>query len=117
MKYILYIDYRVGEEKQYEYRKMQAKNFKEAIEEAEKTYNTKTMYLIRIMEREGKAYRVEGDPKSCKSQNFKAAECKRSCEGGWHSNINENSEREQVVRYTRMKERNSQEFEWFDLLG
>lgn len=116
MKYVIYIDYRVTSKNKYEYRTMEAKNFKEAIEEAEKIYDSKTMYLIRIMEREGKAYRVEGDPKSCKSQNFRAVECKRSCEGGWHSNTNENSEREHVVRYTRMKERNCQAFEWFDLI-
>ena len=116
-KYVIYIDYRATENTRYEYRTMEAKNFKEAIEEAEKIYNPGTMYLVRIMEHEGKAYRNEGDPRTCKSQNYKAVECKRSPEGGWHANTSENSEQQQVVRYTRMKERSGQTFEWFDLIG
>lgn len=93
MKYIIYIDYRAIETAGYEYRDMMAKNFKEAIEEAEKIYDPETMYLIRIMEREGKVYSGEG----CKSQNYRAIECKRSPEGGWHANTSENSETEHVA--------------------
>lgn len=94
MKYIIYIDYRVNRVPNSEYRTMVAKNFKEAIEEAEKIYNSKTMYLIQIMEKEGKIYKENG----YKVENYRAVECKRSPEGGWHANDNENSESEHFVR-------------------
>lgn len=115
-KYVIYIDYRANEMMQFEYRTMEAKNFKEAINEAEKLYNPKSMYLIRIMEREGKSFIENGNPATCRSQLYKAVECKRSCEGGWHSNTTENSEEEHVVKYNRFKERSGAAYEWFDLV-
>lgn len=110
MKYIVYIDYRANEIKGYEYRAMAAKNFKEAIEEAEMIYDPEIMYLIRIMEKEGKVYSGEG----YKNQNYRAIECKRSCECGWHSNTNENSENEHVVRRSYMK-LNGKVIDWYEI--
>ena len=111
MKYVLYIDYRAIETKGYEYRAMTAKNFKEAIEEAEKIYDPETMYLIRIMEKEGKVYTENG----CKNQNYKAVECKRSCNGGWHANNSENSEEEHIVRRSYMKS-NGNVIDWYECI-
>lgn len=111
MKYVLYIDYRSNASKAYEYRAMEAKNFKEAINEAEKIYNPDTMYLIRIMEKEGKIYTGEG----CRNQNYRAIECKRSCKGGWHANSSENSEEDHVVRRSYMKF-NGKIIDWYELV-
>ena len=111
MKYVLYIDYRANSVKPYEYRTMNAKNFREAIEEAEKIYNSETMYLIRIMEKEGKVYSANG----CKNQNYRAVECKRSCKGGWHANNSENSENEHIVRRSYIK-LNGKVIDWYEVL-
>lgn len=111
MKYVLYIDYRAIETKGYEYRAMTAKNFKEAIEEAEKIYDPETMYLIRIMEKEGKVYTENG----CKNQNYRAIECKRSCKCGWHANNSENSEEEHIARRSYMKS-NNKVIDWYECI-
>lgn len=65
MKYVLYIDYRATYKPMYsEYRPMEAKTLAEAIVEADATHNPETMYLIRIMEKTGRARKVESDVKA-----------------------------------------------------
>ena len=64
MKYVLYIDYRANYKPlTSEYRKLDAKTLSEAILEADAQYNPDTMYLMRIMAKDGKAEKVESDIK------------------------------------------------------
>lgn len=113
-KYVLYIDYQVTYRNGDEYRTMDAMNFAEAIAEADKIYNPSEMYLVRIMDKEGKQYKLLP---STKSQNYKAVLCKRSPAGGWRANNSENSENEHEVRYTQFnKSRSHEAFAVFDLI-
>jgi hypothetical protein len=65
MKYTLYIDYRASYSPRFvEYRALNAKTISEAIIEADAIHNHETMYLIRIMEKSGKAKKVESDVKA-----------------------------------------------------
>lgn len=65
MKYVLYIDYRTSYKPMTsEYRPMEAKTMTEAVIEADATHDPSTMYLIRIMEKNGKAVKVEGGVKA-----------------------------------------------------
>lgn len=87
MKYVLYIDYRASYKPMYsEYRPMDAKNMAEAVIEADKAHNPETMYLIRIMEKDGKVEKVGG---GIKAQTYTAIMEKRStkwaAEGRDHS--------------------------------
>lgn len=76
MKYILYIDYQVGHKSSsYEYRPLSAKTEFKAIAEADAIYDPDTMYLIRIMQKDGKSQQVESN---VKSQAFTAVMEKRS---------------------------------------
>ena len=64
MKYVLYIDYRANYKPlASEYRKLDAKTLSDAILESDKQYNPDTMYLMRIMVKDGKAEKVESDIK------------------------------------------------------
>lgn len=64
MKYVLYIDYRANYKPlTSEYRKLEAKTLSAAILEADKQYNPDTIYLMRIMAKDGKAEKVESDIK------------------------------------------------------
>ena len=64
MKYILYIDYSASYKPMTsEYRKLEAKTLSDAILEADAQYNPDTMYLMRIMVKDGKAEKVESDIK------------------------------------------------------
>ena len=64
MKYILYIDYSASYKPMTsEYRKLEAKTLSDAILESDKQYNPDTMYLMRIMVKDGKAEKVESDIK------------------------------------------------------
>lgn len=64
MKYVLYIDYRASYKPlASEYRKLEAKTLDKAILEADEQYNPDTMYLMRIMVKDGKAEKVESDIK------------------------------------------------------
>ena len=64
MKYVLYIDYRASYKPlTSEYRKLEAKTLSNAILEADKQYNPDTMYLMRIMAKDGKTEKVESDIK------------------------------------------------------
>ncbi len=64
MKYVLYIDYRASYKPlTSEYRKLEAKTLSDAMLEADKQYNPDTMYLMRIMVKDGKAEKVESDIK------------------------------------------------------
>lgn len=87
MKYVLYIDYRASYKPMYsEYRPMNAKTIAEAIIEADAVHDSETMYLIRIMEKNGKVEKVESD---IKAQSYEAIMEKRStkwtAEGRDHS--------------------------------
>lgn len=76
MKYVLYIDYRASYKPMYsEYKPLAAKNIKEAIIEADKMHDPETMYLIRIMDKTGKAEKVESD---VRAQTYVATLEKRS---------------------------------------
>lgn len=76
MKYVIYIDYNASYRPMYsEYRPLEARNIKEAIIEADAMHDINTMYLIRIMERAGKAEKVE---KGVKAQTYTAILEKRS---------------------------------------
>ena len=64
MKYVLYIDYRVSYKPlTSEYRKLETKTLSGAILEADAQYNPDTMYLMRIMVKDGKAEKVDSDIK------------------------------------------------------
>ena len=64
MKYVLYIDYRANYKPlTSEYRKLEAKTLSDAILEADKQYNSDTIYLMRIMVKDSKAEKVESDIK------------------------------------------------------
>lgn len=64
MKYILYIDYQASYKPMTcEYHALNAKNIADAIIEADALHDSKTMYLIRIMEKRGKVEKVESDVK------------------------------------------------------
>ena len=64
MKYVLYVDYRASYKPlTSEYRKLEAKTLSEAILEADEQYNPDTMYLMRIMVKDGKTEKVESDIK------------------------------------------------------
>lgn len=87
MKYVLYIDYRASYKPMYsEYRPMDAKTMADAVIEADATHNPETMYLIRIMEKNGKIERLGG---SVKAQTYTTVMEKRStkwaAEGRNHS--------------------------------
>lgn len=112
MKYIIYVDYRIGCGN-HEYRPTQAKSFREALEEAEKIYNADTVYLIRILEKTGKAYKED----DVKCQNYRAIECKRSHEVGWHANTEANSEYDHWARRCFVKLRNKSTIEFFEGLS
>lgn len=76
MKYVLYIDYRASYKPMCsEYCPMNAKTMAEAIIEADAAHDSNTMYLIRIMEKTGKAEKVGG---GVKAQSYKAIMEKRS---------------------------------------
>ena len=64
MKYLLYVDYLASYKPlASEYRKLEAKTLSEAILEADAQYNPDTMYLMRIMAKDGKTEKVESDIK------------------------------------------------------
>ena len=64
MKYVLYVDYRASYKPlTSEYRKLEAKTLSDAILEADAQYNPDTMYLMRIMVKDGKTEKVESDIK------------------------------------------------------
>ena len=95
MKYVLYIDYENPMSS--DYRPMEAKNFREAIEEAEAMFDPKTMYLVRIMEKRGKVERQED---GWKVQMYEAIECKRNASQKWHRNDEEHDENEHFAKRT-----------------
>lgn len=74
MKYVLYIDYLSGNE--YEYRALNAKNLGEAILEADKWYDPRNMYLVRIMIKDGD---VEHPERGVSAQRYTSRYEKRSC--------------------------------------
>ena len=95
MKYTLYIDYKASvaswkDTNSYKYISMDAKNLEEAIAEADSLWND-SIYLMRIMKKEGKIGRADG----AKFETYKAILCRRSY--GWHRNTEENSESIHVV--------------------
>ena len=64
MKYVLYIDYSASYKPMAsEYHKLEAKTLSDAMLEADKQYNPDTMYLMRIMVKDGKTEKVESDIK------------------------------------------------------
>ena len=64
MKYVLYVDYRASYKPlTSEYRTLAAKTLSDAMLEADAQYNPDTMYLMRIMVKDGKAEKVESDIK------------------------------------------------------
>lgn len=76
MKYVLYIDYSASYKPMTcEYRALNAKNIAEAIIEADANHNPETMYLIRVMEKNGKVEKVDCD---VKAQTYTAVMEKRS---------------------------------------
>ena len=76
MKYILYIDYKTEYKPlTSEYRKLNAKTIDEAIIEADAIHSEKAMYLIKIMEKDGKMEQVE---KGIKAQKYTAIMEKRT---------------------------------------
>lgn len=94
-KFIAYIDYKAGYKadcgKDFEYVPLNAKSLIEAIAEVDTMWNDK-IYLIRIMQKDGKIEKVE----DYKTERYKAILCRRSY--GWHQNTEEYSESEHVVK-------------------
>lgn len=96
MKYVLYIDYtskyQIETGKGHEYLGMCAGTLEDAIEEADKKYDKETMYLIRIMKKEGKIEKMED---GWKKQRYTAILCNRG--NGWHQNTEKYYESEHQV--------------------
>lgn len=102
MKYLLYIDYLASYKPlTYEYRPMNANNIAEAIIEADAVHDSKTMYLIQIMEKIGKVEKVESD---IKAQSYKTIMEKRSTK--WTSE----------VRGHRVKHFTTKFTDWFEIV-
>lgn len=76
MKYLLYIDYRAGAAKQYEYIPLIAKDLGAAIIEADAHYNPTEMYLVRIMVKDGAP---ENPERGLRCQRYTSRYEKRSC--------------------------------------
>lgn len=92
MKYVMYIDYRkVGK---IEYLPLNAKAIGEAIVEADEMHNPDTMYLIRLMEKDGKCEKVESD---LKAQVYTAFMEKRSSK--WAHFEGEHSARHYISKF------------------
>ena len=65
MKYLVYIDYRTSHKPlAFEYRVLDARTISEAIVEADRIWDDKTMYLAQVMEKRGRAEKVESDIKA-----------------------------------------------------
>lgn len=102
MKYVLYIDYRASYKPMYsEYRPMNAKTIAEAIIEADAVHDSETMYLIRIMEKNGKVEKVESD---IKAQAYKAIMEKRSTK--WTAEEQDHSVKHFTAKFG----------DWFDIV-
>lgn len=90
MKYVIYKDYSTGMHHiGYEYIGIEAKTDFEAIETADKMWDSEKLYLIRIMKKNGKIEKMED---GWKRQYYIAVMCKRSNKVGWHSNTPDNCE-------------------------
>ena len=95
MKYILYVDYRASYKPMTsEYRPMNAKNIAEAIIEADAAHDPETMYLIRVMEKNGKIETVERD---VKAQTYKAIMEKRSTK--WAAQESEHTAKHYTAKF------------------
>lgn len=102
MKYVLYIDYRASYKPlPYEYRPMDAKTMAEAIVEADAVHDPETMYLVRIMEKKGKAPKVESD---VKAQTYEAILEKRSTK--WTAMESEHGVNHYVAKFC----------DWFEII-
>lgn len=75
-KYVICIDYRASYKPMtLEYRVLNANTMAEAVIEADEIHDQNTMYLVEIMEKNGKVEKVESD---VKSQTYTAIMEKRS---------------------------------------
>ncbi len=90
MKYVLYIDYMSGQNKEYSYKPMQSKNLLDAIMEAEQITGEDPLeiYLTRIMDFQGAVRKDDGR----RLRIFKAVLCRRSY--GWNLNTQKYGEGE-----------------------
>lgn len=97
MTFAIYTDYRANKKIPYEYELVQAADLLEAIYKADELWKVKTeddekaVYLMRIMQKEGKTERKEG----YREEKYRAVLCRRS--SGWHLNDKANSEGEHIV--------------------
>lgn len=97
MTFAIYTDYRANKKVPYEYELIQADDLLEAIYKADELWKVKTeedekaVYLMRIMQKEGKTERKEG----YREEKYRAVLCRRSF--GWHLNDAANSEGEHIV--------------------
>lgn len=94
--YVLYIDYSASYKPMTcEYRALNAKNIAEAIIEADANHNPETMYLIRIMEKNGKVEKVDRD---VKAQTYTAIMEKRSTK--WAAAERDHSVQHLMTKYS-----------------
>lgn len=94
--YVLYIDYSASYKPMTcEYRALNAKNIAEAIIEADANHNPETMYLIRIMEKNGKVEKVDRD---VKAQTYTAIMEKRSTK--WAASERDHSVQHLMTKYS-----------------
>ena len=103
MQYVLYIEYKASEDASYEYKMLNAKSLEDAIIEADEIYNPETMYLIRVMQRQGGAYRPFNRGKDIRAFRYRAIECKRTADNVWHANDDEHNEMYHVVEWHQSK--------------
>ena len=111
--YALYIDYLSGKGPAggYKYKMMKAENLLDAIAEADAELNEEEMYLIRIMEKVGKA--VKCPEWECKVEEFHAVLCNRR--HGWHINDEKHYEGEHWAhRYFRNETATLGGYEFFE---
>lgn len=102
MKYVIYIDYSANYKPMTaEYRPLVAKTIEEAVIEADTIHNPDTMYLIRIMKKNGKVEKVGG---GVKAQTYTAIMEKRSTR--WAAEEIEHSVRHYVSKFC----------DWFEIV-
>lgn len=91
MKFVIYVDYKANP--RYDYTAIEAADLEEAIEIADKMWDSDTMYLMRIMKKVSKV--ITPYHADYKFETYEAILCKRN--SGWHRNTAENSEGEHKV--------------------
>lgn len=90
-KYVVMVDWKAEYKSGFDYWEMTAKDAIEAIEQADTIWNN-CMYLVKILEKTGKAEKAGAD----RVVTYKSVLCRRSF--GWHRTNAANGETETIVK-------------------